>query len=172
MKSLIQHVRNNKPTTLSLIDKLNYVEMLNQGSYNIVINLTRCFETIYPGLVQLLNESDLILKATVESTRSNNDSPHVISAWLFFQPDIQKPIDPAEIQSQMLMEITIYHNVSPTYPYGHFDINLAQIEDAGKSGGTVGEENRLSKFTYRSLLINNLPAYKSADYASEFSQGN
>jgi len=149
---------------LCMIDKFNYSEKLNQGPYNIVINLRSCFEKVYPGISNLYNESFFIIEGTVKSSRSNNASPHNISAWLNLQSDKQNSGNPAEIQSQMLIQISIYHNVSPEYPYGHFDINLADVEDAGKRGGIVGEEFRSSYATYRSFLINNLPVFQSASY--------
>lgn len=151
---------------LCLIDKFKYDEKLNEGPYNIVIDFESCYQKIYPEFVHLIEDSAFIIEGTVNSTRENNSSPHVISAWLTSDSDKKQTNNPAEIQPQFLLELFVFNSVSAEYPYGNFEMNIATVGDAGNYGGAVGVEYRTSKDTYRSYLDkNNMPAYKTARYS-------
>ena len=90
---------------LCIIDKFKYTEMLNQGPYNLVVDFYSCVKKLFPELVNLIDKSEFLIEGTVISTRENNSSPQVISAWLTFASDVKQTTNPAEIKPQLLLEV-------------------------------------------------------------------
>jgi len=147
---------------LCLIEDFKYAEMVNEGPYSITINYFDCYRKFFPEFTGFF-DIEYILKGTVVSSRENNNSPQIIKAWLVLEPAPYQNTDPKAIQPQFLLNISVYNNVDEMFPYGDFEINIADIDDASNYGGVVGEEYRTDNATFRSTVDNNgRPIFKRA----------
>lgn len=131
---------------LCVLDQFGYQSQVNKGPYKAVIDYAGCVDRIYPRAII----TDTIIKATVVSTRANNNSPHVVKIWLQDSGSGDTSNQNDLVENQTLIEIIINRAPTDQAPFGDFMMVFSDIEDASGYGGNTGEEFSTDHGTYRS----------------------
>lgn len=112
---------------LCMIGQSGYQDMVNSGSYKAMIDVTQC-----QSRDSASNDSSSKNQSsgsnmpeyefwTVNSSRQDNNSPHIVKVWVHEAADDREPAKIIQVKS------TITESVSDTNPYGLFTMNFKAV---------------------------------------------
>lgn len=135
---------NSVNPILCFMDQVQSAAMLNRGPYIAIVDAQQCYDKNSYASENEVEQLEFI----VESTRENNQSPHLIRLWY-------EVSDFDGFLRVSVLEVTISEGSSRDFPFGIFSYTGEMWTDKSYFGGVTGETGLAYEYNYQVMADDN-----------------